>query len=92
MLWRKHLAKVPDEEIDLNVEETLDAVQDAEMNGREISNSITTARTLAKSEGNRLNLEYLTIILQIWNQFEETLVGLKKEEEETGVSGVVVMR
>lgn len=50
------------------------------MNGREISNSITTARTLAESEGSKLKIEYLQIILQVWSKFEETFGGLQKLE------------
>ncbi|CAL3965364.1 unnamed protein product [Diplocarpon coronariae] len=54
LLWEKHLAPVPAEDGDLDFAETLDAVEHAEMNGREISNPITTARTLAKSESSKL--------------------------------------
>jgi len=64
----------------LNVEEALDAVENTKMNGREISNSITTARTLAESEGSKLKIEYLQIILQVWSKFEETFGGLQKLE------------
>lgn len=82
MLWQKHLARVPVDEIDIDIEEALDAVQDTEMNGREISNSITTATTLAKSEGSKLKLEYLQTILQVWTQFEESLNSLQKSDVE----------
>jgi AAA+ superfamily predicted ATPase len=81
-LWQKHLAKVPAEEIDMDIQAALEAVQDTEMNGREISNSITTARTLAKSEGSKLKLEYLQTIVQVWSQFEESLKSLQKEDVE----------
>jgi SpoVK/Ycf46/Vps4 family AAA+-type ATPase len=77
-LWKKHLATVPAEDIDLNIEEALDAVEDTEMNGREISNSITTARTLAKSEGSKLKLEYLQTIIQVWTEFEDNLKLIQK--------------
>lgn len=73
MLWEKHLSEVPAEEIDLDVAEALNAVEATEMNGREISNAITTAKTLAKSEGSRLKLEYLQTIIQVWSEFEESL-------------------
>jgi AAA+ superfamily predicted ATPase len=72
MLWQNHLAHVPADEIDLNINEVLDALEDTKMNGREISNSITTARTLAKSEGSKLKLEYLQAIVQVWSEFEES--------------------
>lgn len=82
MLWQKHLARVPVEEIDIDIEEALDAVQDTEMNGREISNSITTATTLARSEKSKLKLEYLQTILEVWTQFEESLNSLEKADVE----------
>lgn len=81
MLWEKHLARVPKDEIEIDMTAVLDAVQDIEMNGREISNSITTATTLAQSEGAKLKLEYLQTIVQVWSQFEESLKVL---QEKTG--------
>ena len=69
-LWHQHLATVPEAELDLDVNEALDEVEEAEMNGREISNSIHTARTLAESEGGKLGLEYLRTIIQVWKDFK----------------------
>lgn len=80
LLWEKHLANVPAGDIDLDVGEALDAVEDTEMNGREISNAITTAKTLAKSEGSKLKLEYLQTIVQVWTEFEVSLLKLQKED------------
>lgn len=77
-LWKKNLETLSPEELDLDVEKALDAVQDTRMNGREISNSITTAKTLAKSEGSKLKLEYLQTIVQIWSEFEESLSRLQE--------------
>lgn len=50
------------------------------MNGREISNAINTARTLAKSEGQRLNLEYLSTIVMVWDEFEKSLKSIQAAE------------
>ena len=83
MLWQKHLASVPPEDIDLDVEEALDFLEGTRMNGREISNSIGTARTLAESEGSTLTLEYLQTIVQVWTDFEESLQRVQKVEENT---------
>lgn len=80
-LWLKNLQTVPKEELDLDFEEALNAVQDTEMNGREISNSITTARTLAKSEGQKLKIEYLETIVKVWSEFEETAGKLNDVKE-----------
>jgi hypothetical protein len=54
-------------------------VEDTEMNGREISNSITTARTLAESEGSKLKLEYLQTIIQVWAEFENNLKVIQNQ-------------
>ena len=64
----------------MDVEVVLDALDNADMNGREISNSISTARTLAESEGEKLKLEYLQTIVQIWREFNESLEALQKVE------------
>lgn len=79
-LWLKHLARVPPSEIDLDLDATLDWVQDIEMKGREISNSITTATTLAKSEGQKLKLEILQTIVEVWRLFELSLKELGRED------------
>lgn len=39
------------------------------MNGREISNSVTTARTLAADGGERLGLTHLEVIVGVWEDF-----------------------
>ena len=63
MLWEKHLAAVPTDEIELTLAEALAAVEDTEMNGR--------------SEGSKLKLEYLQTIVQVWNEFEISLLKLQ---------------
>lgn len=73
LIWKNHLARVPSEESELDVEPALDILCKTEMNGREISNAINTARTLAKSESSKLNLEYLETIVQVWEEFESNL-------------------
>lgn len=70
MLWKMHLANILPHAIDVNIDEALDFLEETKMNGREISNSIGTARTLAESEGSKLKLEYLQTIVQIWSEFE----------------------
>jgi AAA+ superfamily predicted ATPase len=77
MLWQKHLTKVPAGDLDLDMETALDSLEGTEMNGREISNSVTTAKTLAESEGSKLQLDYLQTIIQIWSDFEEGLAVLR---------------
>ena len=52
------------------------------MNGRVISNSINTARTLAKSEDKNLRVDDLKTIVQVWEDFEKTLAS-KDESSKT---------
>ena len=54
-------------------EEVLDAVEKVEMNGREISNSIHTALTLARDEKVRLGKGHLETIIKVWKSFAEQL-------------------
>jgi AAA+ superfamily predicted ATPase len=82
LIWGNHLARVPASERDIDVEEALDVLSETEMNGREISNAINTARTLAKSEGERLNLEYLSTIVMVWEEFERSLKNIQAAEPE----------
>jgi hypothetical protein len=43
------------------------------MNGREIANSINTARTLALDAKVKMNYSHIESIVQIWSQFEVAL-------------------
>jgi SpoVK/Ycf46/Vps4 family AAA+-type ATPase len=47
-LWSQSLSMIPTEDIDVDVDEVLSAVRQVEMNGREISNTLNTAMTLAR--------------------------------------------
>lgn len=73
LLWRQNLVVLPKSELDLDVEACLSRLQKPEMNGREISNAVNTARTLAASEGGRLKVEYLETVLEIWEDFQSVL-------------------
>jgi len=80
LIWRNHLSRVPASECDVDLEQALDVLCVTEMNGREISNAINTAKTLAKSEGERLNLEYLSTIVMVWEEFERSLKSIQDSE------------
>ncbi|KAL8723360.1 MAG: hypothetical protein Q9225_000343 [Loekoesia sp. 1 TL-2023] len=60
-----------------------------EMNGREISNSVTTARTLAEDETERLKFEHLEIIVGVWEDFNISLRRLQRwvSGKESKISG-----
>ena len=73
MLWKNKLATLEPAEMDLDVEKLLVLVQDAPMNGREISNAVNTARTLAIDQGKQLGMDHISTVVQLWRDFEETL-------------------
>ncbi|MCJ1245491.1 hypothetical protein MMC30_002695 [Trapelia coarctata] len=55
------------------LEQVLDVVEKAEMNGREISNSIHTALTLARDEEKPLGRGHLETIIEVWGEFARQL-------------------
>lgn len=63
------------------LEKVLDLVDKAEMNGREISNSIHTALTLARDEGGILGLGHLETIIEVWKEFAAQLDRVEGVEE-----------
>ena len=74
-IWRKRICSIPIEERDTDLAEldgtqTLDILQKLEINGREISNSLNTSRTLARDEGRKLGLGHLLAILEMQSAFK----------------------
>lgn len=81
-IWRNRICRIPIEERDTDLTEldgsrTLDILQKLEINGREISNSLNTSRTLARDEGRKLGLGHLLAILEMQTAF-------KRDVEENG--------
>ncbi|MCJ1391363.1 hypothetical protein MMC18_004226 [Xylographa bjoerkii] len=75
-LWHDQLLSLPKNSRDFtDLDAVLDVVDQAEMNGREISNSIHTALTLARDEGKRLGEEHLKTIIEVWRDFGRQLGG-----------------
>ena len=75
-LWQKRLEAIPAADRNFNLGQVLDSVQQSEMNGREISNSINTALTLARDENKKLEFDHLQTIIDVWQDF-----GVALEEE-----------
>lgn len=59
------------------------------MNGREISNSVRTARTLAEDGRERLTFQHLDIIVGVWEDFNTSLRRLQRRVsgKESKISG-----
>lgn len=69
-LWRKKLEVLSSEEAEMDVPAVVEAVADADMNGREISNAVNTARTLAADKGVKLTGEHVSTVVTLWKEFE----------------------
>ncbi|MCJ1404451.1 hypothetical protein MMC11_007676 [Xylographa trunciseda] len=75
-LWRQQLLALPASARDLpRLDDVLDVLDRAEMNGREISNGIHTALTLARDEGRGLREGDLRTVVEVWEGFGRDLEG-----------------
>lgn len=80
-IWTTTLAKVPAAECDTEVLEdaaTLDALAARDLNGREIANTITTARTLARFARVPMGRAHIENVLGVRIEFEENLQKLRR--------------
>lgn len=64
-LWEQKL-KPHIGESQKDLEATLHVVSQYEMNGREISNTVTSAKTIASQKLKAMSLEHLQTVLQVW--------------------------
>jgi len=69
-LWTLRLGKLDPEERNFDTNEAIEIVQNANMNGREISNALNTIRTLAREEGKKISLEHFQTFIEVWECFE----------------------
>lgn len=75
-IWKEHLLSIPLEECDANLQGDGTAVSlivRDDMNGREISNSINTARTLARHQGQKLGIGHLETVMKVWRDFNKSV-------------------
>lgn len=75
-LWRQCLlsgASGDESDID-NVDSVVDLLMGEKLNGREISNAVNTARTIARFKEERLQLSHILSVLDVRREFDETLL------------------
>ncbi|KAF4339896.1 TOB3 (member of AAA-ATPase family) [Fusarium beomiforme] len=76
-IWRQNLEAVPTDETEIGGAELSDQAADNlvhyVLNGREISNALNTARTLARFEGAKLNLSHIEMVLNVGQTFGKHL-------------------
>ncbi|KAG8161250.1 hypothetical protein KVR01_009514 [Diaporthe batatas] len=73
-VWMKLLGDVPKDV--MGIEDVDDAVENIlmeKLNGREISNALNTARTLARFEQEKLGLNHIERVLQVRHDFDKSI-------------------
>jgi AAA+ superfamily predicted ATPase len=77
-LWRQKLEPLLNQgQCILDTNKTIEVVSKYEMNGREISNTVNSARTVAADSGDVLKLEHLEVVLKVWKE-SQTVVDKDK--------------
>ena len=72
-IWTQSLRAVRVEQLDMDIDQAIDILVRDKLNGREITNAINTAQTLARSEGKPLQLNHIETVLGIRNEFNVSL-------------------
>ncbi|KAF2148055.1 P-loop containing nucleoside triphosphate hydrolase protein [Myriangium duriaei CBS 260.36] len=81
-IWRKNLDKIPSRS-DGELRSALDTLAAKPLNGREITNTIGTACTLARYEHEPLGVTHLDQVLSVRQEFDTSLVKLRLSENTT---------
>ncbi|KAF2173756.1 hypothetical protein M409DRAFT_48688 [Zasmidium cellare ATCC 36951] len=69
-IWSQCLELIPPEQMDLEVADVLHWLSKEPLNGREISNIVNTACTLARDDGVSLNKTHLESLIEVRHDFE----------------------
>jgi len=73
LIWTESLKAVPAEQLDIDIEDAIDTLVCEKLNGREITNAMNTARTLARFAGKPLQLRHIETVLGVRREFDVTL-------------------
>jgi AAA+ superfamily predicted ATPase len=94
MIWTTSLKAVPAEQLNIDIDEAIDILVHPKLNGREITNAINTARTLARFDGKPLRLDHIETVLGVRNEFDVTLrrmaMRAKASESKHGSFGPIL--
>jgi hypothetical protein len=85
LIWMQCLNAISESEKEIDPDDAVDFLVRDELNGREISNAVTTARTLARFEGKPLALHHLETVLQVRSEFESFIKRIKTENSRPGM-------
>ncbi|KKY32020.1 putative aaa family [Diaporthe ampelina] len=79
-VWMKLLNGVPREAMGIDdVDDAVENVLMEKLNGREISNTLNTARTLARFKKEKLQLEHIESVLQVRREFDKSVQRVSKK-------------
>lgn len=96
LIWTKSLKAVPAEQLDIDIDEAVGLLIHDRLNGREITNAINTAQTLARFKGKPLHLDHINTVLGVRNEFDVTLKRMAMlaiaNESKHGSLGPIVRR
>jgi len=72
-LWNQVLGEIPASEIDMDPDDDGEELWQEKLNGREIAYAVSTARTIARYEGQPLRLEHLHTVVGVRREFDASL-------------------
>lgn len=79
-IWRQCLSTVPDGETAMeDVDGAVNKLQEERLNGREISNAVSTARTIARFSNEALELVHIRKVLKIRQNFHIDILGERRK-------------
>jgi hypothetical protein len=74
LLWRQKLEHLPKGDIGFDVDKAVAQLCEPAMNGREISNAVNTAKTLAAAENDgKIRLEDVDTVVNVWQEFQNSI-------------------
>ncbi|RDW59547.1 hypothetical protein BP6252_12634 [Coleophoma cylindrospora] len=84
-IWQNFFTALKEAKVDMNsreLEQELGTLASHNLNGRQIRNTIKTARQLATFKGERLQFKHLESVIDIANDFEDYLVKTKGHDHD----------
>ena len=81
MIWTQCLKAIPASEIAIDLTDAVPALVHERINGREISNTVNTALTLARFEAKPLQLRHVETVLQTRRDFDASITKKSRAVE-----------
>lgn len=79
-LWQQVLDSIPSEETEVDVDEAIHTFAANNINGREIANTVHTARTISRFQNLPLRIYHVETVLDVWHNFDESLKMTRMSE------------